>query len=95
MRFLGQVALGTGKVSLEGLSSAQSWDENGSVIDFFDASGSVIDTLRLFTPQDPSALTVYAVPDPTYGSAVTVASRPDVSPPSDATLLPYHTAAAA
>ena len=94
MSFLGQVALQGGKVSLEGLS-VQSWDENGSVIDVFDASGGVIDTLRLTAPQDPATLKVYAAPDPTYGSAVTVGAGPFVSPPPNGILLPYHTAAAA
>ena len=94
MRFLGSVSLQGGQVSLEGLS-AQSWDENGSVIDLFDASGSVIDTLSLAAPQDPSSLKVAVAPDPTYGSVVSVGTLPFFSPPSNGTLLPYHTAAAA
>lgn len=98
MSFLGQVALnaqqGGGKVTLEGLA-AQSWDVNGSAVEFFDAAGSVIDTLRLTTPQDPAGLKVYAAPDATYGSAVSVSNGRFFGTPSTATVLPYHTAAAA
>ncbi len=94
MSFLGSVSLGDGQVALEGLQ-AQSWDENGSAIDFFDGSGGLIDTLRLAAPQDPSSLKVAVAPDPTYGSAVLVGAGPLFSPPASATLLPYHTATAA
>jgi len=98
MSFLGQVALnaqqGGGRVALEGLP-AQSWDVSGSAVEFFDAAGGVIDTLRLTTAPDPAALKVYTVPDATYGSVVSVSAGPGFSPPSTATVLPYHTAAAA
>lgn len=97
-RFLGQVALNTqnggGRVTLEGLA-AQSWDVSGSAVEFLDAAGVVVDTLRLLTPPDPAALTVYTVPDPTYGTAVALSVGPGFAPPSSATLLPYHDMAAA
>ena len=97
-RFLGQVALspqrGGGRVTLEGLA-AQSWDVSGNAVEFFDADGAVVNTLRLLTPPDPAALTVYTLPDATYGTAVALTAGPGFAPPSSATLLPYHDTVAA
>lgn len=97
-RFLGQVSLnpqnGGGRVTLEGLA-AQSWDVSGNAVEFLDAAGAVVDSLRLVAPPDPAALTVYALPDPTYGTAVALTAGPGFAPPSSATLLPYHGTAAA
>ncbi len=94
--FLGQVALGRGGVVLEGLQ-AQSWDLSGNAMEFFDAAGAVIDTLRLATPTDPATLNVYATSNATYGSAVSVNHGFFGPGQSDTTpvLLPYYTAAAA
>lgn len=83
---------GGGAVWLEGLGAA-SWDVNGSAVEFFDAGGSMIDALRLTTPQAPDALTVYARPDPTFGSTVVVGTGPFFGPPTGTPLLPYHHAA--
>jgi len=94
--FLGQIdgsLQQTGVVQLEGLAAA-SWDVNGSSIEFFDGGGSVIDTLRLTTPQDPSTLAVYSEADPTYGNAVVVGSSRFLQPPTGTPLLPYHSAPA-
>lgn len=98
LSFLGQVnadpSHGGGKVNLEGLSAA-SWDVNGSSVEFFDTAGSLVDTLRFTTPQDPGALAVFTTADPTYGSVVSVGSGGGFGAPSAEALLPYHTAAAA
>ncbi len=83
---------GGGAVWLEGLGAA-SWDVNGSAVEFFDAGGSMIDALRLTTPQAPDTLTVYARPDPTFGSTVVVGTGPFFGPPTGTPLLPYHHAA--
>lgn len=101
-RFLGQVDLGLdrssggGEVRLEGLQ-AQSWDLSGNTMEFFDASGAVINTLRLATPPDPASLKVYETSNATYGSAVSVSYGLFGPGQSDSTpvLLPYHMAAAA
>ena len=82
---------GGGAVWLEGLAAA-SWDVNGSSVEFFDAGGSMIDTLRLASPQEPSALAVYARPDPTYGSTVVVGVGRFFGPPNGTPTLPYHQA---
>lgn len=91
--FLGQVALGSGSgaVTLKGLQ-AESWDLSGNALEFFDAAGAVIGTLRLATPTDPASLRVYETSNATYGSAVSVSygllgpSQSDTTP----VLLPYH-----
>lgn len=96
--FLGQIEAdpshGGGEVKLEGLSAA-SWDVNGSSIEFFNTAGSIVDTLRFTTPQDPGALAVFTMADPTYGSVVSVGSGGGFGAPNSASLLPYHMAAVA
>jgi len=94
--FLGQIDSNTqgGRVTLEGLA-ATSWDISGSSVEFLNAAGSVVDTLRFTTPQASAALTVYSVPDATYGSAMAVNVGPGFGAPTSGSLLPYHTAMAA
>lgn len=98
LSFMGQVNVspssGGGRVDLEGLSAA-SWDVNGSSVEFFDAAGGLVSTLRFTTPQDPGALAVFATTDPTYGSVVSVGSGGGFGAPTPDALLPYHTAMAA
>jgi len=94
MSFLGQIdgsLQQTGAVQLKGLAAA-SWDVNGSSIEFFDAGGSVVDTLRFIAPPDPTALAVYSMADPTYGNTVEVGSIHFYQPPKGTPLLPYHSA---
>jgi len=94
LSFLGQIdgsLQQTGAVLLEGLAAA-SWDLNGSAVEFFDAGGSVIDTLRLTAPADPSTLAVFSEANPTYGNTVVVGSSHFSQPPTGTPLLPYHSA---
>jgi len=98
LSFFGQIKADpqqeTGQVALVGLA-ATSWDVHGNSVEFFDSANSVIDTLRFTTPQDPAALKVYALPDRFYGSAVAVSYGYGYGPSTPASVLPYHTAAAA
>ena len=94
LSFMGQVSadpsFGGGRVDLEGLSAA-SWGVNGSSVEFFDAAGSLVNTLRFTTPQDAGALAVYATTDPAYGSVVSIGSGGGFGAPTPDALLPYHT----
>ncbi len=80
-------------MKLEGLAAA-SWDVNGNSLEFLDAAGSVVDTLRLTTPQAPAMLAVYNEADPTYGNTMVVGASRFYGPPAGTPLLPYHSAPA-
>lgn len=86
-RFLGQIDLGPtqfgGTVRLEGLKAA-SWDVAGSLVEFFNHAGKVIDTLQFITPQDATTLAVYVTPDATHGTTINVVSAHPFGAPAGA-----------
>ncbi len=91
--FLGQIDGNLqqyGEVKLEGLAAA-SWDVNGNSLEFLDAAGSVVDTLRFTTPQDHAMLAVYNRADPTYGNTMVVGASRFYGPPAGTPFLPCHT----
>ena len=95
--FLGQIDLGPtqfgGTVRLEGLKAA-SWDAAGSLVEFFNHAGKVIDTLQFTAPQDATTLVVYTTPDAAHGTAVNIVSAHPFGAPAGATILPYNAQAA-
>lgn len=98
LSFLGQIASDPtgpgGLIGLNGLDAA-SWDVNKNSLEFLNAAGSVIDTLRFTLPQDATTLDaamlrVYVALDATHGQAVTVLTGRSPGLPPNATVLPYH-----
>ena len=79
--FLGSLDLPaySGFASLEGLNAA-SWATDGSLLELFDRSGALADTVRLTPQASPVDLKVSAITDPTYGSGVLISAAPPGQP---------------
>jgi len=90
-QFLGSVDLPavSGGLSLEGLDAA-SWASDGNLLELFNASGALADTVRLTPQANPVDLKVSAFTDPTYGQGVSITAVPPGFPSNIAGALPQQ-----
>ncbi len=64
-----------GFATLEGLG-ATSWATDGNLLELFNGSGALADTVRLAPQATPVDLKVSAITDPTYGQGVLISAAP-------------------
>ena len=79
----------SGFATLEGVDAA-SWATNGSLLELFNGSGALADTVRLTPQANPVDLKVSAITDPTFGAGVSVTAVPPGAPYNGPNLLPQQ-----